>query len=225
MAGTSSDDKQASFWSLLPNFDPAIDEIREFSQKARFLHGVIPKSQKGNLAPRLAMQCKGTAWSQVRLLDPAKLTDPETGVEYLLAALSMWEENSELKTYELFEKALYRVSQKADEATHSFTMRLQAAFDELGSDTTLKSMQAFVLLRQSGLTNEDKKRVLSMTGGTLDIKEVEKAMRTLSTRVMRERKRFIQRTSLKPMTMKGPMRTHRVCKELSLQAAMTMKTS
>lgn len=63
-------------------------------------------------------------------------------------------------------------------------MRFQAAFDEMGSDTTIRSMQAFILLRQSALTNEDKKKVLSMTGGSLDIKEVEKAMRTLSTRVL-----------------------------------------
>ena len=30
-----------------------------FSQKARFLHGVFPAKDKGNLAARLAVQCKG----------------------------------------------------------------------------------------------------------------------------------------------------------------------
>lgn len=103
---TSSEEKQGSFWSLLPSFDPAVDDIREFSQKAKFLHGLMPKTQRTYLAPRLAMQRKGTAWSQVRLLEPTKLNDPETGVEYLLTALALWEENSELKTYELFERAL-----------------------------------------------------------------------------------------------------------------------
>jgi len=70
----------------------------------------------GNLAARLAMQCKGTAWNQVRMLDPTKLTAAETGVEYLLDALSSWEETSEMKTFKLFEKALYKVVQKSDEA-------------------------------------------------------------------------------------------------------------
>jgi hypothetical protein len=130
------------------------------------------------------MLCKGTAWSQVRQLDPVKLVNPETGVTYLLEALASWEETSELKTFELFEKALYRVVQKPDEAAHSYTLRMQAAFDDLGEKTTLKEMQAFVLLRQSCLPNEDKKRVLAMVDGKLTWKEVEKAMRTLSTRVL-----------------------------------------
>ena len=129
------------------------------------------------------MLCKGTAWSQVRQLD-VKLVNPETGVTYLLEALASWEETSELKTFELFEKALYRVAQKTDEAAHSYTLRMQAAFDDLGEKATLKEMQAFVLLRQSCLTNEDKKRVLAMVDRSLTWKGVEKAMRTLSTRVL-----------------------------------------
>jgi len=186
MSEGSSEDKTAAagLWSQLPSFDPSVDDIREFTQKVRFLHGVFPAKDKGNLAPRLAMMCRGTAWSQVRQLDPTKLTDPDAGVNYLLDALSMWEETSELKTFELFEKALYKVVQKNDEANHSYALRLQAAFNDLGDKVSVKDMQAFVLLRQSGLTNEDKKRVLSMTQGKLDIKEVEKAMRSLSTRVL-----------------------------------------
>ena len=90
------------------------------------------KKDGPNLAPRLAMMCRGTAWSQVRQLDPAKLTDGATGVSYLLEALSTWEETNELKTFELFEKALYKVVQKSDEATHSFSLHLRAAFDDLG---------------------------------------------------------------------------------------------
>ena len=69
----------------------------------------MPEKDKPNFAPRLAMLCKGTAWSQVRQLDPKKLTKAGTGVEYLLTALSAWEETSEMKTYELFERALYTV--------------------------------------------------------------------------------------------------------------------
>eukprot|EP00435_Cladocopium_sp_Y103_P019549 s1700_g4.t1 len=185
MSGEASEEKASvGLWNQLPSFDPSTDDIREFSQKARFLHGVFPAKDKGNLAPRLAMLCKGTAWSQVRVLDPKKLTDPEDGVDYLLAALSAWEETSELKTFELFERALYKVNQKADEATHSYALRLHAAFDDLGDKVTVKEMQAFVLLRQSGLTNEDKKRVLSMTNGELKLQGVEQAMRTLSTKVL-----------------------------------------
>ena len=144
----------------------------------------MPEKDKPNLAPRLAMLCKGTAWSQVRQLDPKKLTKADSGVEYLLAALSAWEETSEMKTYELFERALYKVVQKSDEASHSFSLRLQAAFNEIGDDVTVKQMQAFVMLRQSGLSSEDKKKILTMTGGKLDLTAVDQAMRSLSTRVL-----------------------------------------
>ena len=130
------------------------------------------------------MLCEGTAWSQVRQIDPKKLTDPNDGVEHLLNALSSWEETTELKTFELFEKALYKATQQNDEASHSYVLRLQAAFDDLGDKATLQEMQASILLRQSGLTNEDKKRALSMTNGELNLKSIEQAMRKLSTRVL-----------------------------------------
>ena len=168
----------------MPSFDPGTDDVREYIQKAKFLHGVFPAKDRPNLAPRLAMQCKGTAWSQVRQLDPEKLTNADSGVEYLLSALANWEETSELRTFELFEKALYKVTQKADEATHSYTLRLQAAFHDLGTKVTVSEMQAFILPRQSCLSNEDKKRVLSMSGGELSLTKMESAMRTLSTRVL-----------------------------------------
>ena len=181
--GSTAEEKSSSYWNLLPSFDPATDDVREFIQKARFLNGVIPQKDKANLAPRLAMQCKGTAWSQMRQLDPSKLVVPDKGLDYLIEALSAWEETSEMKTYELFEKAMYRVVQKSDETTTSYTLRLRSAFDDLG-EVTLAKMQAFILLRQSGLSNEDKKKVLTMTGGTLDLVKVEGAMRALSTKVL-----------------------------------------
>ena len=88
--------------------------------------------------------------------------DAEGGVEYLLDALSSWEETSELKTFELFERALYKVIQKPDEAAHSYSMRLATAFADLGDKVTIKEMQAFILLRQAAMNTEDNKKVLTM---------------------------------------------------------------
>jgi hypothetical protein len=45
-------------------------------------------------------------------------------------------------------------------------------------------MQTVVLLRQSNLSNEYKKKVLAMTGGLIEKKVVENAMRILSTKVL-----------------------------------------
>ena len=102
-SGSGSEDR-SGLWSQLPSFDPATDDIREYTQKVKFLHGVFPDRDKASLAPRLAMMCKGTAWSQVRHIDPKKLTDKENGVAHLLQALSAWEETSEMQTFELFER-------------------------------------------------------------------------------------------------------------------------
>lgn len=132
-AESGTDEKLSNnFWSLLPSFDPSVDDIREYTQKVKFIHGVLPESQKPMLAPRLAMLCKGTAWSQVQRLESKDLTHATKGVKVLLEALAAWEETSEMRTFELFEKALYRITQKQDEATHSFNLRLRAAFDDLG---------------------------------------------------------------------------------------------
>ena len=79
---------------------------------------------------------------------------------------------------------MYKVVQKPDEAAHSYSLRMQAAFNDLGDKATIKEMQAFVILRQSCLNNEDKKRALAMSNGKLEVHPIEQAMRTLSTRVL-----------------------------------------
>ncbi|CAE7434679.1 unnamed protein product [Symbiodinium pilosum] len=136
------------------------------------------------LAPRLAMLCKGTAWSQVKSIEPGKLTDPDGGVKVLLLALSSWDEAAKLQTYDKCEKAPYRIQQKSDETTMSFVNRLSVAFHELGDNITIKELRAFILLRQSNLNAEDKRKVITLTGGTLDASKIENAMRTLSTKIL-----------------------------------------
>ena len=102
----------------------------------------MPQGKSRNAAPRLAVQCRGTAWHQARAIKPELLTDPEHGITRLPSALSTWEELAELKTFELFDRAIYRTTQKSDESAQSFVNRLQAAFEELGPNTTIKSVKA-----------------------------------------------------------------------------------
>jgi len=177
-----SEDKGSHIWTLLPTFDPAVDNVKEYIEKVKFIDSICPKKDRPMLAPRLAMLCRGTAWGQVKSLASSDLTDPENGVKSLLAALSSWEESTEMKTYEQFEKAVYRTVQKTDESSMSYVNRLQVAMDELGAKS-LKEFHAF-LLRQSILSPEDKKRVLTMTNGDMDTKKIEQSMRTLATNIL-----------------------------------------
>ena len=94
------------------------------------------------LAPRFARLMKGTAWAQIRLADVQKLADPTEGIK-LLAAVSTWEEAAEHQTYEKFEKAIYRVTQKPDESTVSYVNRMTVAFQELG-EVALKDVPSFI---------------------------------------------------------------------------------
>ena len=80
-AAGSTDEKGNNIWTLLPSFDPSEDDIREYTDKVRFLEAICPVKDKGMLAPRLAMLCKGTAWGQVKALSPTDLTNPTTGVK------------------------------------------------------------------------------------------------------------------------------------------------
>ena len=181
---SSGEEKSSGIWSMLPSFDPAVDNARDYIAKVRFIDGICPKRDRPMLAPKLAMMCRGTAWHQVRALRPELLIDPTNGVKHFLAALQSWEETSELKTFELFEKAIYKTTQRPDESTQSYVNRLMVAFDEVGPDTTLKSVVAFVLLKQSCLSHEDKKKVLTMTSGVMETTAIEGAMRSLSTNVL-----------------------------------------
>ena len=158
-----------------------MDNVKEYVAKVKFLDGVCPPKDRSMLAPRLAMLTKGTAWAQVRTLDPSLLTDSTP--KNLLQALSGWEESADMKTFDLFERAVYRTLQKSDESTMSFVNRLQVAFTELGN-VTIKEFQAFLLLRQSTLGTEDKKRILTMTDGKMETLAIEKALRTLSASVL-----------------------------------------
>eukprot|EP00435_Cladocopium_sp_Y103_P020778 s1772_g5.t1 len=184
-AATGSEEKVGNnLWNLLPSFDPSQDNAKEYTDKVKFLWGICPVKDRPMLAPRLALLCRGTAWSQVKAIDPSKLTEPE-GYKVLLKALASWEESSELQTYELFEKAVYRTTQKPDETAMSYVNRINVAFAEVGDETTLKQVKAFVMLRQSGLGAEDKKRVIAMADG-YEPSKMEQAMRALSTKVLNQ---------------------------------------
>ena len=182
-AVAAGDEKSNSLWNVLPTFDPSVDDPKEYVDKVKFLHGVCPSRDKGMLAPRLAMLKKGTAWSQIKQADPQRLADPAEGIKLILAAVATWEEAAEHQTYEKFEKAIYRVTQKNDESVVSYVNRMAVAFQELG-EVALRDVQSFVMLRQSALQNEDKKKVITMTNGDLSLKVVEKSMRSLATKVL-----------------------------------------
>ena len=52
-------------WQLIPSFDPGETDLTEYSRKLEFLAGIWPAEHLSQLAPRAALQCKGSAFQKV----------------------------------------------------------------------------------------------------------------------------------------------------------------
>ena len=95
------------------------------------------------------------------------------------------------KKFEAAEKAIYRLQQKGDEANDSYLARAAVLWQELLSKgMQLSELQAYIVLRGSLLSAEDKKKVIldSDVGdnGTLEMDRVQKAIRLLGAGFFQE---------------------------------------
>ena len=89
--------------------------------------------------------------------------------------------------YDLFERALYQVSQKQDESHDSYLARHDAAFEDLlNRKVSLEEVRAYVLMRQSLLTSEERKRVIMDSQGELTYDGARKPIRLLGSRFFQD---------------------------------------
>ena len=95
------------------------------------------------------------------------------------------------KKYEFAERALYKCNQESDESADSYLARADIMWTELNSKKfALSDLQAYVTLRSSVLSPEDKKRVLVdadvVDKGELTVKRVSSAIRMLGAGFFQE---------------------------------------
>ena len=176
-------------WNSIPKFVPGVTNVQEYTQKMRFLAAMWPDGFLNQLAPRAALLVEGTAFRKVARLDPAKLRVNDTsGVALLVSAIGgSWGATELEERYEYFEKALYGTVQRQDESHDSFLARMESNFVELLSrETKLEEVQAYVLLRQSLLSPEDKKKILLEHAGELKYEPVVKSFRLLGSKFFSE---------------------------------------
>ena len=87
-----------------------------------------------------------------------------------------------------------------------YTLRRQAAFNDLGLKVTVQEMQAFMLLKQSCLSDEDKKRILSIMDGFFQWPRLRKRWELCQQKGCLERVMFARRctqpTMWNPVTFK-----------------------
>jgi len=176
-------------WNSIPKFTPGVTNVQEYVQKLKFLAAMWPTDHLSQLAPRAALLVEGTAFKKVARLDAAKLrVNDQSGIALLVDAIGgSWGATELEERYEFFEKALYGTVQRSDESHDSFLSRMKASFVELlNRGTKLEEVQAYVLLRQSLLSAEDKKRILLEHSGELKYNPVVKSYRLLGSKFFSE---------------------------------------
>ncbi|CAE7362313.1 RE1 [Symbiodinium sp. CCMP2592] len=172
-------------WAAIPRFSPGVTDVTEYSGKLQFLAAMWPQEHLHLLAPRAALLCEGTAFKKVSKISADKLkTKDESGIKLLVATLGgSWGKTALEEKYDTFEKAIYSTAQKADETNDSYLARHDVHFEELlAQGVTMEEVRAYVLLRQSQLSAEDRKKIVVEMGGKLEYSKVVSAIRLLGSR-------------------------------------------
>ena len=141
----------------------------------------LKKKQKA-FAKKLLNGLHGEAWRacQDLITDMAKLSE-ERGFQHVLAALQTIEKVTVIKKTEQFDRFFEQGYRKRGQALDSyFRTRKQdwAELQELDAETKMSSdLLAYFVLKQSGLSRDDRRQILLNSGSNYDLESMEKAMR------------------------------------------------
>ena len=174
-------------WYQIPSFDPQTTDIQVYARKLQFLKSIWPSEHISQLAPRAALQVEGVAFQKVARLDGHRPRG-EDGVQFLVEALGgQWGKLASEEKLALFEKAFYQTMQKGDESNDSYLARHDVAFEDLmAQKVSMEEVRAYILLRQSQLSSEDRKRIIMESKGELGYDEARRALRLLGARFFQE---------------------------------------
>ena len=176
-------------WHLIPAFKPGETEVNDYTRRLEFLASIWPKEHLAQLAPRACLLCEGTAFSKVVRIDPEKLKTPTVdGIKLVVKTLGgVWGQSKLERKYERFEKAIFGTVQKSDETNASYLARHEVQYEELiNMGASLEEMRAYILIRNSGLPAEDKKRIIVDSQGNLDYNKVTESLQLLRSRFFGE---------------------------------------
>ena len=169
--------------SLVPTFDPGVDDLLVYQQKVELVYAAWPKGRVTELITRLILGCKGSAFAKLQLHQSELLDGTEKSVHRVVELLGgQWGKIPLEQQYQDAEKALFETSQKTDETNDSYLARSDVMWSRLlAQKMSLEDLQAYIMLRGSLLTSDEKKKVIldSEVDGRLTVKRVTHAIRTL----------------------------------------------
>eukprot|EP00435_Cladocopium_sp_Y103_P028714 s224_g7.t1 len=174
-------------WSQIPKFIPGETDVKVYARKLEFLRELWPADALEQLAPRAALLVEGVAFQKVSRMDPTKLKSKD-GVRHLVEALGgQWGRLASEERYDLFERALYTTAQKGDESNDSYLARHDAVFEDLiAAKISIEEVRAYVLVRQSVMQAEDRKKVILDCAGSLTYDQARKSMRLLGSKFFQD---------------------------------------
>ena len=176
-------------WNQVPHFRPGETDLTEWTKKVEFLAQLWPPEHLQHLAPRIALQCEGSAFQRISRLDPKVLrVNSVDGVKAVVEQLGgIWGKSNLESKFERFERAIYSTVQRSDETNESYLARHDHQFEELLSmKVAMDEFRAYILLRNSALSAEDKKRLIVESAGSLDYKTVVTNLKLLGSKSFQE---------------------------------------
>ena len=171
--------------TLVPSFDPSRDDVQVYSQKVSLLLNAWPENKYTELATRLILGCTGSAFNKLQIHQSEITKNDKKSIQKIIELLGgQWGQINLERRYEYVERALFRCVQKQDETADSYLARADVMWAELlAKGIELKDIQAYITLRGSQLSPDDKKRVLldvdAASSGQLTIEKVSSAIRML----------------------------------------------
>ncbi|CAE7571351.1 GIP, partial [Symbiodinium necroappetens] len=178
LGGASTEANYQLPWTAIPRFIPGTTDVTEYAKKLQFLAAMWPKESIALLAPRAALLCEGTAFKKVSSLPADKLkSSDDSGVRLLVTTLGgAWGRSEVELKYDVFEKAIFGTIQKSDESNDSYLARHDVHFEELlAQGVSFEEIRAYILLRQSALSAEDRKKIVVEMSGDAGNEDSERA--------------------------------------------------
>ena len=156
--------------TLVPSFDPAKDDMTIYQQKVELVLAAWPKGKITELITRLILNSHGTAFQKLQLhQDELMVNDPKSVQQLVTLLGGQWGRISLERRYQDAENALYNTVQKPDESNDSFLARADVLWMKLHAQKIkLEDLEAFIVLRGSRLTAEDKKKVILESDNSLE---------------------------------------------------------
>ena len=176
----------------VPSFDPSKDDMQVYQQKVQLVFSVWPASKISELITRLILNTSGSAFAKLQLHHEELCVNEEKGIKRLIELLGgHWGQIGLERRYADAEKALFQCNQQGDESHDSYLARADILWTKLLTQKLLlEDLQAYVTLRGSMLTQEEKKRVIldsdNSLEGKLTMAKVREAVRMLGASFFQE---------------------------------------